>query len=210
MFSTLASQMCQKMTCSRFSDPPVNLPFPSCFRLVWDGITLKTGATVIPILVVFTDYAGRIVSELVDAPISQGSSGPEVAALVNGVLERKLSISKKVTFRSTRGLSSTQASSQSAAAGESMSSRCDLLTSMVVDRAYSGDTGNKADAYLGQKLGMKQRVGLADKIHCCTGAADFVWSGNKVKAKGKAAAKSKGTGGDASSRGGSCSSNSSS
>ena len=210
MFATLASQMCQKMTCSRFSDPPVNLPFPSCFRLVWDGITLKNGATVIPILVVFTDYAGRIVSELVDAPISQGSSGPEVAALVNGVLERKLLINNKVAFRSTRGLSSTQVSSQSAAAGESMSSGCDLLTSMLVDRAYSGNTGNKADEYLCQKLGMKQRVGLADKIHCCTGAAAFVWAGKNVKAKSKAAAKSKGTGGNASNRGSSSSNSSSS
>ena len=55
-----------------FNDPLVNLPVPSAFRVVWDGITLKNGATVIPIIVVVTDYVGRIVSELVDAPISQG------------------------------------------------------------------------------------------------------------------------------------------
>ena len=55
--------------------------------MVWDGIALKNGATVIPIIVVVTDYVGRIVSELVDAPTSQGSSGVDVVALVHGVLE---------------------------------------------------------------------------------------------------------------------------
>ena len=57
---------------------------------------MKNGATVIPIIVVVTDYVGRIVSELVDAPISQGSSGVDVVALVHGVLERRLSLSQKV------------------------------------------------------------------------------------------------------------------
>jgi hypothetical protein len=85
--SGMAALMCERLTSSRFNDPLVNLPFPSAFRVVWDGITLKSGATVIPIIVVATDY-GHIVSELVDALISQGSSGVDVAAFVHRVLER--------------------------------------------------------------------------------------------------------------------------
>ena len=56
----MAALMCERLTSSRFNDPLVNLPFPSAFRVVWDGITLKNGATVIPIIVVVTDY-GRII-----------------------------------------------------------------------------------------------------------------------------------------------------
>ena len=142
IFSGMATLMCERLTRSRFNDPPMNLPFPSAFRVVWDGITLQNGATVIPIIVVFTDYTGRIVSELVDAPISKGSSGMDVAALVHGVLERKLSISKKVLFRS-----GSSGASQASMQRERMSGRCDLLTSMLVDRAYSGKTGNKSYAF---------------------------------------------------------------
>ena len=142
IFSGMATLMCERLTRSRFNDPPMNLPFPSAFRVVWDGITLQNGATVIPIIVVFTDYTGRIVSELVDTPISKGSSGIDVAALVHGVLEQKLSIKKKVLFRS-----GSSGASQASMQRERMSGRCDLLTSMLVDRAYSGKTGNKADVF---------------------------------------------------------------
>jgi hypothetical protein len=138
--------------------------------VVWDGITLKNGATVIPIIVVVPDYDGRIVSELVDAPISQGSSGVDVAALVHGVLERKRSLRKKVVFRSRSSCSSQGAS------GKRMPSRRDLLTSVLVDRAYPGKTGNEADGLLGNLFGLNTRVGLADKIHGCTTAANVVWS----------------------------------
>ena len=96
----MAALMCERLTSSRFNDPLVNLPFPSAFRVVWDGITLKSGAAVIPVIVVVTDY-GRIVPELVDALISQGSSGVGMAALVHGVLERKLSLSKNFVFQIT-------------------------------------------------------------------------------------------------------------
>jgi len=171
--------------------------------LVWDGITLRNGATVIPILVVSTDSSGRIASELVDVPISQGSRGPEVAALVHGVLEKVLCLSQKIVFRSASGLrvqgvasSSAQASSQGAA-GQRRGNRSDLLTSMLVDRAYSGKTGNKADEHLCQMLGLTARLGLADKIHCCTGAADRAWSGKRSAAKEEAVAKSGAGGGGA-------------
>ena len=120
--SGMADLMCERLTSSRFNDPLVNLPFPSAFRVVWDGITLKNGAKkVIPIIVVVPDY-GHIVSELVDALISQGSSGVDMAAVVHGVLERICSLSKKVVFRSR------SSSSWQGASGERMSSRCVLLT----------------------------------------------------------------------------------
>ena len=117
----MAALMCEMLTSSRFNNPLVNLPFPSAFRVVWVCITLKNGARVIPIIVVVTDY-GHIVSELVDALISQGSSGVDMVALVHGVLERRLSLSKKVVFISRSSGSSHGAS------GERMPSRCDLLT----------------------------------------------------------------------------------
>ena len=63
--------------------------------MVWDGIAVKNGATVTPIIVVVTYYVWRIVSELVDAPISQGSSGVDVVALVDGVLERNFLAARK-------------------------------------------------------------------------------------------------------------------
>ena len=122
---------------------------------------------------VVTDY-GHIASELVDALISQGSSGADMAALAHGVLERRFSLSKKVVI-----ISQSSSSSQGVA-GERMSSRCDLLTSMCVDRAYSGKTGNKADGLLGELFGLNTRVGLVDKIHCCTTAANVVWSDKKA------------------------------
>ncbi len=78
-----------------------------------------------------------------------------------------------------------------------MSSRCDLLTSVLVDRAYSGKTGNKADVLLGNLFGLNTRVGLADKIHCCTTAANVVWSDKRRNAQGKAKSKSKHLGGSA-------------
>jgi len=95
----------------------------------------------------------------------------DVVALGHWVLERKNKrfLSNKVVFRSQNSGSSQGAS------GERMSSRCDLLTSVCVDHAYSGRTGNKADGRLGNLFGLNTRVGLADKIHCCTTAANVVW-----------------------------------
>ena len=86
--------MCQSLTCSCFNDAPLNLPFPFAFRLAWDGIAFRNGATVIPSMVAFTDHSGRIASELIDVPISQGSRGPEGVALVYGVIEKVLCISQ--------------------------------------------------------------------------------------------------------------------
>ena len=40
---------------------------------------------------------------------------------------------------------------------------------------------------MGGLLGLDKRVGLADKVHCCTGAASTVWDTKPKKAKGGAA-----------------------
>ena len=66
----------QRLMRCRFNDTIPNLPFASAFRLIWDGITLRNGATVIPILVLFTNHSGEIVSEVVDIPLSKGSQRP--------------------------------------------------------------------------------------------------------------------------------------
>ena len=175
----------QRLLRCRLSDVIPNLPFPSAFRLIWDGITLRNGATVLPILVVFTSNAGEIVSEVVDVPTSGGSSGLVTASTVCKVLDDVLAIRKSVCYSSRAGLSLRSAAAQVCRP------RTDVLTSMVVDRAYSGSTGNKADLHVCQMLGIEGRLGLADKVHCCTGAASQVWMykpADTKKRKGGAAA----------------------
>ena len=170
----------QRLMRCRLNDTIPNLPFCSAFRLIWDGITLRNGATVVPILIVFTSYAGEIVSELVDVPVSAGSTGPVTAATVCKVLDDVLSIRKPVPYVSKAGLPLHNAASQTSRP------RTDALTSMLVDRAYSGATGNKADLHLCEMLGINGRLGLADKVHCCTGAASQVWMYKfTTKEKGK-------------------------
>jgi hypothetical protein len=95
------------------------------------------------------------------------------------------------------GFRSRSSGSSQGASGERMSSRCDLLTSALVDRAYSGKTGNKADVLLGNLFGLNTRVGLADTIHCCATAANVVWSDKRRNAQGKAKAESNHLGGSA-------------
>ena len=92
------------------------------------------------------------------ALISQGSSGVDMVALVHGVLERNVSLSKKVV--SEHGA----AAPHRVLSGERMSSRCDLLTSVLVDRAYSGKTGNKADVLLGNLFGLNTQVVLLTRF----------------------------------------------
>ena len=66
------------------------------FPLIWDGITLRNGATVFPIICVFTDHSGKIASEIVDVPISKGSSGDVVANAVFKVLVDVFGIKENV------------------------------------------------------------------------------------------------------------------
>ena len=49
---------CAKVDMRSLARHPLNLPFPSAFRLVLDGITLRNGATVIPIIVVSKAFLG--------------------------------------------------------------------------------------------------------------------------------------------------------
>jgi len=171
LFTGIAAHVCQKLTRFRFHDVAPNLPFPSAFRLIWDGITLRNGATVLPIIVVFTSHTGRIASEILDVPISQGSSGVTVASTVLKVLDKVLGIRESALYLGKAGLplhatGGSEALLQAAAANGSQASvqaalgragkRTDVLTSMVVDRAYSGTTGNKADQELRKLLGISQ------------------------------------------------------
>ena len=61
----------------------------------WDGITLRNGATVLPIICVFTDHSGKIASEILDVPISQGSTGAVVANTVVKVLDTVIGIRER-------------------------------------------------------------------------------------------------------------------
>lgn len=94
----------QMTMCCRLNDATPKLPFPNAFRLIWDGITLRNGATVIPIIVVFTNRYGGIVSDVVDIQLSGGSQGPETANTVFNVLENILASQKHVRYFSKAGL----------------------------------------------------------------------------------------------------------
>ena len=74
-FGGIAAELCGEVTCARFWDPPVNLQHPSAWRVIWDGITICNGATVLVILVCFTDHRGVIACELVIVWLSRTSEG---------------------------------------------------------------------------------------------------------------------------------------
>ena len=175
MFTGVIVTVLQRLMRSRLRDTIPNLPFPSAFRLIWDGITLRNGATVIPILIVFTSHAGEIVSEVVDVPVSAGASGPLTAKTVLKVLDTVLAIREPVPYSSKAGLPLR------VAAEHVRAPRTDVLTSMLVDRAYSGATGNKADFELCQLLGIVERVVLADTVHCCTQPSKHERCKNPIK-----------------------------
>jgi len=73
--SGVAALMCERLTSPRFNNPLVNLPFPSAFRVVVDGITLKNGATAIPIIVVVADYVGALCLSLWVHQSAKGRAG---------------------------------------------------------------------------------------------------------------------------------------
>ena len=63
-----------------------------------------------------------------------------------------------------------------------------FLTSICVDRAYSGRTGSGADLWLSEQLGVRgllgrtRRVGMSDLFHCFDGCAKQVWHGGETPA----------------------------
>ena len=75
-FTGIAARLCQRATSASFWRPPPNLPHPSAWRLVFDGVTLRNGATVTMVLVVFTDADGAIIVKFLgcirDAMPAQG------------------------------------------------------------------------------------------------------------------------------------------
>ena len=82
---------------------------------------MRNGATVLPILVVYTSHSGKIVSEVIDVPISRGSSGAATADTVVTVLDKVLGIRDTALYMSKSGLplhgKGSQASSQAAGVG---------------------------------------------------------------------------------------------
>ena len=84
--------MCLEVLRCRFWERPPCLPFPSAWRVTFDGVTLPNGATITVVLVTFTDVSGNIVTHLVgnlgSGPRSDGVSVAEgVAKLLGAVLD---------------------------------------------------------------------------------------------------------------------------
>ena len=163
-----------------FWTPPRNLTHPSAWRLVFDGFTLRSGAIVIVVVIVYTNYEGVIATELLGCtPPAVDSRGPACAAKIVELLEDRLEVqSCAVECTNTRGLPTHQLRR-----GDRIEiRRSDFLTCIPVDRAYCGRTGNKADKEVGKLLGVSglcgvigRRLGMADAFHCIDGCAARVF-----------------------------------
>ena len=169
-----------KWTRRDFWAPPRNLTHPSAWRLVFDGFTMRSGATVIVVLVAYTNSEGEIATEFLGCtPPAVDSTGPACAASIVDLLEDRLGVqSSDVKCIDTVGLPAHQPRRGDRAE----SRRAEFLTSMPVDRAYCGATGNKADDEVGKRLGITgllgtvgRRVGMADAFHCIDGSATRVF-----------------------------------
>jgi len=156
-----AQLITQEVRLQMWAGPP-NLKHPSAWRVVWDGVTSQSGSTLMPILVVFTSAAGEICSGFLDAPSAGDShTGPHTAAVVRGTLESHVAAETGVVhLRNRQGLP---------VRGSQVVRLCDLVTCMMVDRAYSGKTGSGADLELGRcwKMPDGLRLGMADWYCCC-------------------------------------------
>ena len=61
--------MCVQAVAKAFIDQPRNLQHPSCWRLIFDGVTLQNGVTVTVVLVCYTSAEGDIeVESFLDVP----------------------------------------------------------------------------------------------------------------------------------------------
>ena len=159
-FGGVASRLCLADIRQRFRDKPNNLQHPSCWRVIFDGVTIPNGTTLCVILVVFTDTAGDFAVEFVGAP-SAGISydGAATASKVFSCLDDELCISQNVPVAGAVGLPLRRLGMPSLQRGA-------LLTSINVDRAYCGRTGNDTDKLLGALVRLPHRVGKADLFHC--------------------------------------------
>ena len=59
-FAGIVSSMCVQAVAKAFIDQPRNLQHPSCWRLIFDGVTLQNGVTVTVVLVCYTSAEGDI------------------------------------------------------------------------------------------------------------------------------------------------------
>ena len=193
-FAGIVSRMCIEGVAHAFADKPRNLQHPSCWRLIYDGVTLRNGVTVTVVLVCCTSAEGDIEVEYLGC--SRCGSRSDAAGSGQGIwelLQKTLKISDSNAVCNSRTglrLAHVAASSQD---HEGESGRRVLrgmfLTSMPVDRAYTGRTGIKLDAWLSDKLGVRgllgsaRRVGMSDLFHCFDGCARKVWNGGKKEQK---------------------------
>ena len=74
-FGGIVSRMCIGGVAQSFGKPPQNLNYPSCWRLIYDGVTLSNGATVTVVLICFTSQEGNIEVELLGCLREASSQG---------------------------------------------------------------------------------------------------------------------------------------
>ena len=193
-FAGIVASMCIEGAAKAFADKPKNLQHPSCWRLIFDGVTLRSGVTVTVVLVCYTSAEGDIEVEYIGcsrcgARSNAADTGQGVLELLNKTL--KISDSNALC-ESRRGLRLSEVANVAASSQDREGRRVQrgvFLTSMPVDRAYSGRTGSGADAWLSEKLGVRgllgtaRRVGMSDLFHCFDGCAQKVWHGGEKQAK---------------------------
>ena len=96
LYATLATQLCLSMAKQEFLATPPNLPHPSCYRLMYDSVTIQNGTCVLVIIIAYTNKSGKIVSKLLGAlPLGTSHSGKAVCNLVTRHLEEILGISSQ-------------------------------------------------------------------------------------------------------------------
>ena len=172
IWSAAAVDVIGGMVREEFSAHPCNLPCPSMFRLIWDGVTLPTGVTCLVVVVVFTTATGEIVTRLLDAArMGRGATGELTLEKLLGVLGRFLPLDVAVPGSSFCSSPALPISSGRRALAVCRGS---FLTSLPLDRAYCGRTGNQADRWLCESLGTP-RCGMADAIHCFNSAGYGAW-----------------------------------
>ena len=193
-FTGIVASMCIEGVARSFAHKPRNLQHPSCWRLIYDGVTLGNGATVTVVLICYTSAEGDIEVELLGC--SRCGSRSDAAGTGQGILEL-LTKTLKISDSNARCDSRTGlrceyvAASSQGHEGESgrRVQRGMFLSCMPADRAYVGRTGTGLDAWLSDKLGVRgllgsaRRVGMSDLFHCFDGCARKVWDGHATGRK---------------------------
>ena len=134
-----------------------------CSNEVWDSITLQNGVTCLIVLAIWTASTGAIECHILDiVRVGLGGSGLETAEKVHSILDGFLTPFQEQRLSNGKVLR-----------------KAEFLTCCVLDRAYCGRTGNKADLYLSQKLELPKRLGLSDGIHTFNSAGQRAWDTRK-------------------------------